>query len=54
MLEPATGRVMVFMTHNTDFGDAYEEEAVSPDYFKRFSTVAYAIGADIVVYALTH
>ena len=54
VLEPGTGRVMVFMTHNTDFGDAYEEEAVSPDYFKRFSTVAYAIGADIVVYALTH
>src|SRR5207253_6676995 len=31
------GRVMVFMTHNTDFGDAYEEESVSPDYFRRFS-----------------
>lgn len=54
VLEPGTGRVMVFMTHNTDFGDAYEEEAVSPDYFRRFSTVAYAIGADLVVYALTH
>ena len=54
VLEPRTGRVMVFMTHNTDFGDAYEEEAVSPDYFRRFSTVAYAIGADIVVYAMTH
>ena len=54
VLEPRTGRVMVFMTHNTDFGDAYEEEAVSPDYFRRFSTVAYAIGADVVVYALTH
>lgn len=54
VLEPRTGRVMVFMTHNTDFGDAYEEEAVSPDYFRRFSTVAYAVGADLVVYALTH
>lgn len=54
VLEPRTGRVMVFMTHNTDFGDAYEEEAVSPDYFRRFSTVAYAVGADLVVYAMTH
>lgn len=54
VLEPRTGRVMVFMTHNTDFGDAYEEEAVSPDYFRRFSTVAYAVGADVVIYAMTH
>ncbi len=54
VLEPGTGRVMVFMTHNTDFGDAYEEEAVSPDYFRRFSTVAYAIGADLLIYAMTH
>ena len=54
IFEPGTNRLMVFMTHNTDFGDAYEEEAVSPDYFRRFSTVAYAIGADVLVYAMTH
>ncbi len=27
------GRVMVFMTFNTDFGDAFERETESPDYF---------------------
>jgi hypothetical protein len=48
------GRVMVFMTHNTDFGDAYEREAESPDYFKRFSVNGYAIGIDVLLYAMTH
>src|SRR5262245_22968528 len=50
----AHGRVMVYMTHNTDFGDAYEEEAVSPDYFRRFSVQCYRIGADVLLYAMTH
>jgi hypothetical protein len=48
------GRVMVFMTHNTDFGDAYEREAESPDYFKRFSVNGYAVGIDVLLYAMTH
>jgi hypothetical protein len=48
------GRVMVFMTFNTDFGDAFERETESPDYFQRFSVPAYEIAADVLVYALTH
>ena len=48
------GRVMVFMTFNTDFGDAFEREGESPDYFQRFSVPAYEIAADVLVYALTH
>jgi hypothetical protein len=48
------GRVMVLMTHNTDFGDAYEREAEMPDYFKTFSVNGYAIGIDILLYAMTH
>jgi hypothetical protein len=48
------GRVMVFMTHNTDFGDAYERETESPDYFQRFSINGYAIGVDVLLYAMTH
>ena len=48
------GRVMVFMTFNTDFGDAFERETESPDYFQRFSVPAYQIAADVLVYALTH
>ena len=38
---------MVVMTHNTDFGDAFERERDSPDYFRRFSTPGYAIGIDV-------
>ena len=48
------GRVIVYMTHNTDFGDGYEQESVSPDYFRRFSVQAYAIGIDVLLYAMTH
>lgn len=48
------GRVMVFMTFNTDFGDAFEREGDSPDYFRRFSVPAYEIAANVLVYALTH
>jgi hypothetical protein len=50
----STGRVMVLMTHNTDFGDAYERESLSPDYFHRFSVPGYAIAIDILLYAMTH
>ena len=48
------GRVMVLITHNTDFGDAYEREGEDPDYFYKFSVEGYAIGIDIVLYAMTH
>ena len=48
------GHAIVFMTFNTDFGDAFEQESVSPDYFERFSVPAYEIGADVIIYALTH
>jgi len=48
------GRLMVFMTFDTDFGDAFERETESPDYFQRFSVPAYEIGSDVIIYALTH
>lgn len=48
------GRVMVLMTHNTDFGDAFEEEATNHDYFLRFAVDGYAFGVNTIVYALTH
>jgi hypothetical protein len=48
------GRVMLFMSHNTDFGDAYEREGDDPSYFYRFSVDGYAIGIDLVLYAMTH
>lgn len=48
------GRVMVLLTHNTDFGDSYEREGDSPTYFYRFSVDGYAIGIDVALYTMTH
>ncbi|MEO8680900.1 MAG: DUF4159 domain-containing protein [Vicinamibacterales bacterium] len=48
------GRVMVVMLHNTDVPDAWEREGEDPEYFFRFSPDAYAVGIDIVLYAMTH
>ncbi len=48
------GRLMVVMLHNTDIPDGWEREGEDPEYFFRFSPDAYAVGIDIVLYALTH
>jgi uncharacterized protein DUF4159 len=48
------GRVMFFMTHNTDFGDSYEREGDDPRYFYAFSVDGYAFGIDTILYAMTH
>jgi hypothetical protein len=50
----AHGRLMVVMVHNTDMPDAWEREGEDPEYFFRFSPEAYAMGIDIVLYAMTH
>jgi len=48
------GRIMIAMTHNTDIADAFEREGEDPDYFYRFSPTGYALGVNILLYALTH
>jgi len=50
----AKGRIMLFMSHNTDFGDGYEREGDDPSYFYNFSVPGYAIGIDLLLYAMTH
>src|SRR5437764_8435071 len=50
----AKGRIMLFMSHNTDFGDGYEREGDDPSYFYNFSVPGYAIGIDVLLYAMTH
>ena len=47
-------RVMVFITHNTDFGDAFEREGDNRNYFLEFSVPGYAVGVNVLLYALTH
>ena len=48
------GRLMVLMTHNTDISDAWEREGEDPRYFYQFSPDGYAVGINMVIYALTH
>ena len=48
------GNVMVFMTHNTDISDAWEREGEDPRYFYQFSPRGYAVGINVMLYAMTH
>jgi hypothetical protein len=48
------GRLMVLMTHNTDFGDSWEREGLSHEYFVKFSVDGYAFGINTLIYAMTH
>lgn len=47
------GRLMVVINWNTDLGDAWEW-AESPYYPLNFSTFAYELGANMIVYGMTH
>ena len=45
---------MVLMTHNTDFGDAFEREGDDPRISSRCRSQGYAFGINALLYALTH
>jgi hypothetical protein len=49
-----SGRMIVLMTHNTDFGDSWEREGDDATYFLNFGPDGYAFGINAVLYALTH
>jgi hypothetical protein len=49
-----TGRIMVLMTHNTDFGDAFEREGDDHQYFLKFAPDGYAFGVNAILYSMTH
>jgi len=53
-ISDAQGRIMVLMTHNTDFGDSFEEEATDHRYFLQFSVDGYRFGVNALLYAMTH
>jgi hypothetical protein len=53
-VEDSRGRLMVLMTHNTDVSDTWEREGENDEYFNLFSPRGYAIGVNVIVYALTH
>jgi hypothetical protein len=48
------GRMLVVMTHNTDFGDSFEREGDSRAYFETFAGPGYAFGINTLLYAMTH
>jgi hypothetical protein len=50
----ARGRLMVFMTHNTDIADAWEREGEDRDYFQHFSPDGYAVGINTLLYTMSH
>lgn len=47
------GRLMVLVNWNTDLGDAWEW-ADNPDYPLRYSTYAYELGINFVIYAMSY
>jgi hypothetical protein len=53
-IQDSRKRLMVLMTHNTDVADTWEREGESREYFDLFSPRGYAIGVNVVLYALTH
>ena len=48
------GRVMVFITHNTDVSDSWEREGEDPQYFYKFSVDGYRVAVNVLLYAMTH
>jgi hypothetical protein len=50
----ASGHMLVFMTHNSDYGDAFEREGDDHRYFDAFAGPGYAVGVNVILYAMTH
>jgi hypothetical protein len=48
------GRIVAVMTHNTDVSDSFEREGEDPQFFYQFSPDGYALGINVMLYALTH
>jgi hypothetical protein len=47
------GRIMVAICHNMHIGDAWEH-ADDPRYPERFSSLAYRLGINYIIYSMTH
>lgn len=53
-IQDTSGHLMVVITHNTDIADSWEREGDNHEFFDLFSPRGYALGVNIVLYALTH
>jgi len=54
VIRDGRGRVIVVATHNTDVADSWEREGEDPEFFYQFSPDGYALGIDVLLYAMTH
>jgi hypothetical protein len=54
MILDQQGHLLVLITHNTDYSDAWEREGESRIYFDRFAGLGYAFGINALLYAMTH
>ena len=52
-IEDKNGRLVVFITRNCDFGDAWEHIDDSR-YPVKYGLAAYKVGLNVVIYAMTH
>ena len=52
-IEDDDGRLMVIINWNTDLGDAWEW-AEQPDYPLQYSTFAFQMGVNMIIYAMSH
>ena len=48
------GHMLVAMTHNTDIQDAWEREGEDPRFFDQFAPDGYALGINVLLYAMSH
>jgi hypothetical protein len=53
-IQDSHGRLLVVMSHNTDIADTWEREGENQDYFDLFAPSGYAVGVNVVLYALSH
>ena len=50
----AKGRILALITFNTDIGDSWEREGDDRNYFYTFSVEGYALGINVLLYAMSH
>ncbi len=48
------GNIIAVMTHNTDVTNSWERETDDPEYLYKFSIDGYALGINVLLYAMTH
>jgi hypothetical protein len=53
VIRDAKGRIIVGIFHNMDLGDAWEW-ADLPEYPEQYASMAYRLGVNYIIYAMTH